>query len=366
MPSVTLTETEIAALIAERNALIASIAARTAAQTGQGSSVARAIAADDAQRKVFSLYDTDIIGNYYTEREALTGQYVENPVTVTDFEALGNLDGTNRLYPAAPSTAPVRITEFDGGGLETEDNELDSAGRYGIHYPDDLDIELFWIVRSIEFMSNISNGLGDSSPTVTSTAVVNTAISETTTQITVNTTNANENASFEVGDTFLVVSGTNQVAVEVTDVILQINGDPTHGSCSISGLFTEGDCTLGGGVWTSTPTFYHASLGVKILSSGSVATGGTIDVTWSGFSDSDRIAKVDSTDSYTYLLTNLIADIDYAITQHIRLLQIQRTALVDNLDPNLAASALIDVTTKPKHTQPVSYTHLTLPTILRV
>ena len=66
--SILLTQAEIDALLAKRDQLINSIAARGAAVSGQGSVVQAATDVDNAQKKAFNLYHVSIIGNYENER----------------------------------------------------------------------------------------------------------------------------------------------------------------------------------------------------------------------------------------------------------------------------------------------------------
>lgn len=301
---------------------------------------------DDGFKKAFDFYNGIIVA-YEAEREELTGEYIDSPITETDILNPANLI-ESRTTPENPVTDIIRVSEFDGTPLITTANEI--AGIPNVEGTTQLDIEPYWIARQAEREDWLVNGFGGTSPTITPTTAVTEAITgQGQFQITVTTTVDTENAVFAVGDTFVLQDGSNQVGVRVDAIVSQVNGDPLAGSCSGetppgSGV-DETTCLANGGTWTPAATFYEAVLDVTVLTTGTVAAGGTIDETWSGFSNSDRTAKVDSTDGYTYMMTEITNEIETLIDARIVKLDAQETALNGNDDPDLAASALTDVQT---------------------
>ncbi len=342
---ITLTQAEIDALLAERTRLVASIAKRTESEAAQDSVVQAATDADSAEKKAFDLYDAEVINRYEDEREELDGTYVNTPVTKTELDEVGQLIATQRLFPVAPITVPTRIAQFDGTPLITTANQIagvvpDPAS------PVKLNTEPYWISRQAFRETWLQTGFGGTSPTITPTTYVVGAVTPSTLQITVRTTDSSENAVFAVGDTFVAKDGSNQVGVLVTNVVSQVNGDPLAGSCageSNPPQTTQATCEGDGGTWTPAPTFYEAVLDVLVLTPLSLSASATIDETWAGFSNADRTAKVDSTDGYTSMLLAMIDDLEDMLDFRKLTLDAQRTALLANQDPGLAGSALTNV-----------------------
>lgn len=344
---ISLTEAELNAVLAEHQKLTASIAKRDESIAGQADVVQAATDADNAEKKVFDFYDVSIIGTYEDEREQLDGTYVEDPVTKAELDLVGQLDSTQRLFPTNPVTEPIRIDQFDGTPLITTDNEI-SGVPSDLASSTQLDTEPYWLARQAEREDWLANGFGGTSPTITATTFIVEAVTPATTQITVQTTVDTENAVFAVGDTFVAKDGSNQVGIKVVDIVSQINGDPDAGFCTGEDnpvQTTQATCEADNGTWTSEPTTYEAVLTILVLTPGSITASGTIDETWAGFSNSDRTAKVDSTDGYTSMLTDLIDDLDTMITNRITRLEAQETALGLNEDPSLDATALTNVQT---------------------
>lgn len=308
--SISLTQQEIDALLAKREQLINSIAARDSAISGQGGVVQAATDVDNAQKKAFNLYDVDIIGKYEDEREALNGEYIENPITIADLEAVGSLDSNNRLFPTPPATEPVRIAEFDDGGKVTTANEVTTTP---LGLPGALDSEEYWITAQTDHEDWLVNGFGGTSPTVTGTTQVTSAVTDDPVQ-TITIEDVSGSPGFTVGDTFVIENGAEQAGVRIAAIVSE----------------------------TTTPT-YTADIEIENLTAGEVSSGGSIDEIWAGFSNADRLAKTDSTDGYTQMLTDLINNLSLIVTNRINKLNLQETALLANADPALPASALNDV-----------------------
>jgi len=338
----TLTQDEIDALNAEYCALQSSVASRTQQLLSQVDVIADATDVDNAQNKVFDLYDTDIILAYEKEREQLDGTHIDTPVTLAELDNLGTLDPTNRLLPINPITNPTRIAQFDGTPLITTDNEIAGIPSDPLS-PVVVDNEAYRIARQAEREDWLQNGFGGTSPTITATTFIVGAITPSTTQITVQTTTEVENALFAVGNTFVALEGGKEVGILITNIVSQING--AGGFCTPTATpDTEAQCGIEGGDWTF-PTNYEAVLDVVILTTLSLGTDATIDENWAGFSNSDRTAKVDSTDGYTDMLLDLIDDLEDMIDERIVKLDAQKTQLQLNQDPNLASSAETNVDT---------------------
>jgi hypothetical protein len=330
--SITLTPEETDTLQRQYVQLTNSIATRQAAVDAQDGVIADAENADNAEKKVFDFYDEDIIRQYENEREQLDGSYQESPVTKAELDDLGALNPSNRLYPTLPQTAPLRISEFDGGGLVTTDNEIIFQGQTVI------DSEPFRITKQLERQDWLANGLGGTMPVVDPTALVVGAIDQNTTTIEIQE-DPGGISSFAVGDRFLVVSGSEQIGIEITSIT-----STGSGTCDNPIYTDQATCELNGGVWT--PTGQGFELGIIVLTTGSVAAGGSIDELWSGFSNADRINKNDATDGYNYLLNELTNDLEAQIDSSILKLNTQKTALEANQDINLDPDALIDVNTQ--------------------
>lgn len=335
--SITLTPAEIAALTAERERLISSIAKRQESIDNQDDVVQAATDTDNAEKKAFDFYDIDVIRKYEDEREQLDGTYTENPVLKSELDAVGQLDANNRMFPAIGDTNPVRIAEFDGGGLVTTGNEVTTG--IGVITPG-LDTEPYWISRQAEVEDWLVNGLGGTSPTITPSVTVTDPINSSTTQINIDVTVPTETPAFAVGDRFIVDDGSQQVAVHVTGVTSSSTGTCAGETPPGSGI-DEPTCLTNGGTWT--PTSLGFVLDIVVLTSGSVSAGGTIDESWSGFSNADRAAKVDSTDGYTYLLNQMIDTLEIMVDNRLSKLSLQETALLANEDTSLDPQALVDV-----------------------
>lgn len=340
---ISLTPEEIAALLAEYQALTNSIASRQDAKASVDQSIIDSTNTDNAEKKAFDFYDLSIIRQYENEREALDGTYQENPVTKAELDALGALT-PNRLFPTLPDTAPVRITEFDGGGLVTTDNQITGI-PFGLSGA--LDIEPYWISRQSEREDWLVNGFGGTSPTITPTTVVQTAISPSTTQITIVTSVPTENPVFAVGNRFVVTDGSNQVGIEITNIVSEIPGDPDAGSCAGetppgSGI-DQPTCLANGGTWTPAPTNFQGIYDVIVLVPSTVTANSDIDETWAGFSNTDRTNKIDATDGYDDLLLNMLAELTLTIDNRILKLNDQKTALIANEDVSLDPQAELDV-----------------------
>ena len=342
--AVVLTQAEIDSLTEELLRLRISVSNRTSSANLQQDLVDDATNADSAEKKAFDLYDIDIIRNYEDEREQLDGTYIDQPALKSELDLVGQLDATNRMYPTLPQTEPIRISQFDGTPLITTDNEIPG---YPSDLPTDtvLDTEPYWIARQAEREDWLVNGLGGTSPTLTSTVKVVTAITPVTTQITIETTDPNEAPSFSVGDRFVVYDGSDQVAIEIINVVSEVAGNPL-GSCSGEDnppQTTEAACLADNGTWDSNPVNFAGVYDILVLIPGSTAGNSDIDELWSGFNNTDRTNKVDATDGYTNLLLAMIEDLEDMIDNRITKLSNQQISLGLNEDTLLDPQALIDV-----------------------
>jgi hypothetical protein len=260
----------------------------------------------------------------------LDGQYVENPVLKSELDVIGALDSTNRMFPTLPDTAPIRIPQFDGGPLITTNNEIILPDTSVV-----VDSEQYRITLQQKAMDYLRTGFGGTSPSIPGSLVVTTAIDQNTGSISVDY-DPMDTASFSVGDTFVVSQSGQQIGILVTGVT-----STGSGTCDNPIYTDQATCELNGGVWTPTSAGYD--LDIQVLTSGSVGASGSIDENWAGFSNTDRINKVDATNGYTYMLNQMIIDLDTAITNRLSKLDNQSTALQANLDTSLDPQALIDV-----------------------
>lgn len=341
-----LTADEIAALLAERDKLIASIAKRIESIASQDAVVQAATDADNAQKKAYNFYSDQVIGAYEDEREQLNGEYIGSPVTTAEMDLVGQLDSTQRLFPPVGDTKPTRIAEFDDGGSKiTTANEISGIA------PDDpastqVDSEQYRIGKQGNREDWLASGFGGTTPVIAATAYIDGAVTPATVQITVRTSSSSDNCAFAVGDTFVAKDGTNQIGIKVLNIVSQVDGDPSAGFCTgetTPPQTTQATCEADGGTWTATPTNYEAVLDVAILVPLSLTTGATIDETWAGFSNTDRTNKVDATDGYTNMLLAMIDDLETMIDSRLTKLNAQKTALELNEDPLLDATALTNV-----------------------
>ena len=306
--------------------------------------VAKKQLTDDGFKAAYDYYDGIVVA-YENEREELDGTYVQDPVTETDIDNPASLI-PSRTTPINPATDIVRISQYDGTPLITIDNDIPGVGSdIGTTQ---LDIEPYWISKQEEVADWLQNGLGGTSPTITPTTFVVDAITPSTTQITIETTVETENPTFAVGDRFVIEDGSTQVGIEITGIVSETPGSPGMGFCTGetppgSGV-DETTCLANGGVWTPpTPSNFTGTYDIIVLTGGSVGASGSIDETWSGYSDSDRAAKVDSTDGYTQMLLDMISQLETYANNRITKLNNQETQLNANSDPDLDGTALTNV-----------------------
>ena len=342
MSCIPLTASQKAELQTERNKLQSRIDKYNSIAGDRVTKEASRQEVDSAFQTAF-LYWDGIVVNYENEREELTGEYVEDPIVEADMNNPGSLIAS-RTTPENPVTDIIRITQFDGTPLITTDNEI--SGVIDDVGTTQLDIEPYWMAKQATIESWLSSGFGGTSPTTSGNMSVVEAITPTTTSITIESSAPTESFNFQIGDTFVIKQGSNQVGVLVTNVVSQENGDPDAGFCTPTATpDTEAQCTIEGGTWTSQPVDPSAELEIIVLTGGSVSASGILDSSWSGFANADRIAKVDSTDGYTYMMSGIISLLETFIGNRQTKLTNQETALNANDDPDLDPTALINVQT---------------------
>lgn len=312
--AIVLTQDEQDALLKERTRLVNTIPRRQQSVTDQDQVIADAVNADNAQKKLFNFYHEEIITPYEDEREALNAEYIAVPVSIADLDACGALDASNRMYPPIGQADIVRIAEYDDGGKATTNN-LISVGSFPGIEAGDLNSEEFWISHQAEVEDWFVNGFGGTSPTVTG-FTLSTLVDDTSTTMTALVTTGD---AFLDGDTFVLDDGTQQIGVKILSTI------------AVTPLVTPG--------------YDEVELSIVVLTPGDVTTLASIDETWAGFTDADRIAKVDSTDGYTYMLTNMIDMLEDITNNRISLLDDQLTALSLNEDTALDLNASVNVNT---------------------
>lgn len=308
----TLTQAEIDALLKERQRLINTIPQRQQSVLDQDQVIADATNADNAQKKLFDFYHTNIITQYENEREALNSEYIIAPVSTADLDACGALDGSNRMYPPIGQSDLVRITEFDDGGKDTSANLIPVASFPAIE-AGDLNNEPFWISHQSEVEDWLVNGFGGLTTTATS-FILGTGIDDTATTMAGTVTTGEE---FFPGETFVLKDGSNQIGIKVLSMI---SSTPNVGVDDVV-------------------------VSIVVLTPGDVSIGAEVDEVWAGFSNADRTAKVDSTNGYTYMLNKMIDMVEDITNNRISLLDIQLTAHGLNEDPGFDITSTTNANT---------------------
>lgn len=284
---------------------------------------------DSAYKATFDFYNDDIIEKYDEERAAINGVDIINSVTEQDIIDVSSNPPSGRLVPTPPATDIVRDpAAFDGADTQNLPNHENA---------DNIEQE----IREKYLREGVRWQVG-TQPTVTAGLRTITAINSSTTQITFEAP-VGQNPSFAVGDRFVIHNGAQQCAVEVTNIVSQVPGDPSAGTCSGetppgSGV-DETTCLANGGSWTSSPTDFSATVDIIFLVEGDVAANAQVDKDWAGFANTDRVNKNDATDGYNALLGQMELDLENAINERLIRLNAQKTALENNAenDPTLLA-----------------------------
>ena len=290
MPGPTLSDAEVAQLKSDQakaTSAAATFQGQIAAQQAQAAQLA---VSDGAFKKFFDYYNTQIIGQYDAERQALNGNYIASPVVEADLDACASLAG-NRIQPTLPATDIVRIQEFDGGPLVVNaDNELQ-------HISDQAGTE-----------TTLVSGYGGTSPAST----ITTMTSITPTSTTVKLTDPGATFTIPANAVYVITDGTNLAVVKFLTAVMET---------------------------TPTPPPYIADCTIQLIvpPTGTLASGQMLTA-FTGFTNSERATKTASNPNLQGLMTFLVTQLQTEINARIANLTTQLTALATNQDPDGTAN----------------------------
>jgi hypothetical protein len=286
---------------------------------------------DNVFKKQFDYYN-EIIQCYDNERKSIDGQYPSNPVTETDLQNAASVTPTGRLCPTPPATDIIRLPEaFDNSTLSTTtDNELNYISKQNV-------------ITSL--LTNGPRYNTGTQPTTTSTLHSTTQITPSSTQISFTTNSPSELPVFHVNDKFLLKDNSNQTLIHITQIISE--QQPSNGSCTggtPTGATSESVCLANGGTWNPSSN-YQVTLAFSFLegTQTTIQSNATIDKNWSGFQNSDRIAKFDYTNNYNSLMTLLITNLQSNINNRLAKLNVQKTNNSSNNDADKASNTISNI-----------------------
>jgi hypothetical protein len=282
---------EVAALTNQQTSLVDSAAA-------QGPIIAQKQLIDDAFKNLFNWYNDAIIKRYDAERKAINGSFIASPVVEADILGVAQNPPTGRLVPTPPATAVVRIPEFDGTAYTSNDP---------LHELQHLTDEEPWI-------SYLQTGVPGTLPTVT-------LASQTASALTPSST------------TLAVTSATGPMIITAGDILIVHNGGTDAAVVK---------------VLTATPTIpppppyaFALTIEVMIPPTGTIASGSTLLAGFTGFTNSERIAKVTTNPNLQPIMNMLIAKLKAPLNARLPVIATQLVALNANEDPDGVA----DITT---------------------
>lgn len=278
---------EIASLNNQSASLIESANAQTAIIVQKG-------LIDDAFKDLFDWYNIDVIGSYDGERRAINGSYIASPVNETDLVNVSLNPPAGRLVPTPPTTAIVRISEFDGTAYTSTDTSN----------------ELQKITNETQAITYLTTGVPGGSPTVTATTLTTTVLTPAST--TLGISDAVGPASFAIGNVLVVVGGGDAAVVTVTSVTPAVGLPPPY------------DFTLG--------------ITVVIPPTTSVPVGGVVKPGFAGFSNGERTTKTASDPTLQPLMNSLVLQLQTSLNARLTTLTAQLVALNANDDPDGVAN----------------------------
>lgn len=291
MPAPVLTPEEIARLEAEKAKQVNFRDAMLAAVPQKQARAVELAVADGSFKKFFDYYNDDIIGKYDTERKALNGQYIANPITEADVEGPARIDGSVRTTPTVPVTDILRVDEFDGGPLITTDvNETEAIA-------DQLAVET----------TLVSGYSGSGFNPATATTASSLTPASTTLQVQ-DSTNA---LTLAPGATFLVTDTGDLAVVKVTSIITPPPMTPP----------------------------YTATYGIELIvpPSGTISSGADMAF-FTGFNNTERTNKIASNPDFQPLMDYLIDLLETQINNRIARIDEQLAAIAANEDPDGVAT----------------------------
>lgn len=225
------------------------------------------------------------ITRYELERRNLDGQYVGAPLTAADFTQF--LAQAGRLFnPALPTPArlaPVRIPEFDGGGLVYDLASDENDAR----------------TKETNAANLLKNGF--SSPSFPTGFTTDTTLTPSSTTLDI------ENSSS---------------AVIPTGVRIAVSGSGTAAICLVTGVTPQPHVLI------TDPWIYTLNITVETGGFTPIATNAAVLNSLPGFTNAERTAKVASIPSRQGILNGMISSYSAAVTTWKNLLQNQRNAIV--------------------------------------
>lgn len=281
-----LTPDEIAQMQKEQakaTAAAATFQAQVAAQQARAAELAKV---DSGFKKFFNYYNDDIIGKYDSERRAIDGKYVDNPITESDVVSCANLAG-GRLQPSLPATDIIRIPQFDGGPLLTDSGN-----------------ELQYITDQATTETILVSGYGGTSPS--STILTNTAITPTST--TLQLKDLTTTFTLSPNSVYVISSGGDLAVVKILTFTMQSSPVPPP---------YIADCTIE----------------LIVPPTGTIAIGQQLSV-FNGFNNTERTNKTASNSQFQPLMNYLVLQLQSKVNQRISKLNDQLSAISSNLDPD--------------------------------
>lgn len=285
MAAPTLTPEQIASLEAEQLKQESAVLTFEATVPLKEARAADLAIQDSAFKSFFDYYNDEIIGIYDSERQELDGLFIIDPIVEDDILKPAELE-PHRTTPALPNTDIIRVTEFDGGGTDTNsDNEQQN------------------IINQVLNEDVLVNGISGTSPVVTGTSLTASSLNAAST--TLDMIDAAGPTLFSIGDTFVVHDGgANTAVVQVVGVTDNVGGDPP----------------------------YDISLDVLILIPpiGTIASGSDVIDSFDGFNNTERTNKVANNNDLQPLMDSLIL----SLTSDLLLRQVNLLAQITAIDLN--------------------------------
>lgn len=280
---------QIAVLQAEKAKAESTAALFAAQDAAKAAREAELNVLDSAFKDLFDWYNDAVIGKYDAEKRAINGIFVTAPIVESDLTDCANLIG--RLLPTPPSTAPVRIAEFDGGNTSTDPlNELQ-------HIADQALVEGYLV-----------NGFTPQ-PSINATTVTASAVTASST--TLNVSDPTTSITFAIGQYFIVENGSDAAVLRVTSATPGMGGPP-----------------------------FTYTLGVEVIvpPSGTISSGSDV-VVFNGFTNPERTNKAATLPYLQPVMDALIAMLEARLNDRKARIVEMNAALAANEDSTPAAVA---------------------------
>lgn len=297
MAGPTLTPEQLAQLKKDQAKAQAAAATFTAQIAAQQAAAAELAVSDSAFKAFFDYYNTQIIGQYDSEKRAINGQYVDTPVSESDIQACASLSG-GRIQPSLPQTDVVRIAQFDG-----TPTLIDTAN------------ELQRISDQASVEDALVNGYGGTTPVgVTTTSVI------TSSSTTLNLSGTG--IAIAPNSTFVITYLSDLAVVKILTIVVTPGTIPNPDTAA---------CTIQ----------------LIVSPSGTIPAGQGLTA-FTGFTNGERTTKTASNPNLQPLMNSLVSQLQTAVNGRISNLNTQITALGLNQDPDgtsQTSTALTNVNT---------------------